>query len=70
MSQLRLIWTQTSGSVTKQRRKKSVPSSIVLPGLKLLSWKLERLQKERPAIVDVIERLVDDMLDELEGRRP
>lgn len=56
---------------TRRLRKKSKPSSITLPASALLSWKVERLQELRPAAVDVIERLVDDMLDEIArgGRR-
>jgi len=32
--------------------------------------KLERLQALRPRGLDIIEKLVDDILDDLEGRRP
>lgn len=66
MTQLRLAYSQRGRHVTRRPSKKSTPSSVVLPALQLLSWKIERLQHVRPAVVDVIERLVDDMLAEIE----
>ena len=62
MTQLRLAYSRLE---TETSRKKSKPSSIVWPASKLLSWKIERLQELRPAAVDVIDKLVDDMLREI-----
>lgn len=66
MTQLRLAYRSTTGVVEKQRRKKSAPSFVVLHRFQLLSWKIERLQAQRPAVVDVIEKLVDDLIAELD----
>lgn len=68
MSQLRLVYSQTVGRVTKPSRKKSTPPSLVLAASQLLSWKIECLREQRPAAVDVIEKLVDDLLKQVEER--
>lgn len=71
MPQLRLAFSNRTPIENGKRtsRKKSTPSPIVLPALQLLSWKLERLHGKRPAALIVIERLVDGMLFEVEGRK-
>lgn len=72
MSQLRLAFS--SGQRVRKKQNDSPTklktSSVVLAGSVFLSWKLERLHELRPDAVGVIERLVDNLLDELEGRRP
>lgn len=69
MSQLRLVYSKTDGSATSRSKRKSAPPSLVLPEWQSVSWKLELLAKVRPAAVEVIERLVDDLLREAEGRK-
>lgn len=64
MTQLRLAYSQKSRG--KPSRKGSIPSSVTLPSSQLLTWKIQRLEEARPAVVAVIERLVDDMLEEIE----
>ena len=51
-------------------RKHSPPAQTILPLLSPLLMKCERLEKRNQRLAAVIEKLVDDMLDELEGRRP
>lgn len=65
MPKLRLVYSKTGRYVTAPQ-KKSTPSSIVLPTSALIFWKIERLQAQRPGAVDVIERLVDNLLAELD----
>jgi hypothetical protein len=55
----------TSGSFHTSRMRQEH-----LPLLSPLLTKAERLEKLNPKLAAVIERLVDDMLDEIEGRRP
>lgn len=66
MAQIRLAYSKTGRYVTKSSAKKSAPPSLVLAPLQLLSWKIERLNAQRPAAVEVLENLVDDMLEEIE----
>lgn len=70
MAQIRLAYSKNGKPAMQQPPKKSDPSSVVLVSLQFLLWKIERLQEKRPAAVEVLENLVDDMLSELEGRRP
>lgn len=62
MTKLRLAYSKSGRYVPSPTRQKSAPPSIVLPTLQLLSWKIEQLHALRPAAVDVVENLVDDML--------
>ncbi len=65
--------------VSKPNTEKSSPRQRKLPigfstsppsTVSDLEAKLERLAKLRPAYVEAVARLVDNALDELEGRRP
>lgn len=82
MSQLRIEYEILNDSSTKNvndaslKGKNTPPSS---PALKVLrgEWsecslarKARKLKSLRPKLAAVIEGLVDDMLDEIEGRRP
>ena len=69
MSQLRLAFSNLQLAPRPIRSKKSKPSPVALDPWQLLLWKIERLDDLRPAAVDVIERLVDDLLRETEGRK-
>lgn len=69
MSQLRLAFSNLQAVPRQTRSKKSRPSPVVLDHWQPLFWKLERLDDLRPAAVDVIEKLVDDLLREAEGRK-
>lgn len=51
-------------------RRHSRPAQDRLPLLSPLLAKCERLERRNAKLAGVIEQLVDDMLDELEGRRP
>lgn len=72
MTQLRLAYSKSSPALnendtpeTRRSKKKFNESSITLPTLQLLSWKIERLYGGRPAAIEVLERIVDHMLDEM-----
>jgi len=66
MSQLRLAY---SANGTPSSRKKSKRSTVVLPLLQPVLWKIELLRSLRPAAVVVIEGLVDDLLREARGEK-
>lgn len=55
---------------TRRCSVKSKMRQARLPLSSLLAIKSARLERLSPTLAAVIERLVDDMLDEVEGRRP
>lgn len=55
---------------SKERHRLSVKEQPRLPLLSPLLAKCERLQALNGRLATAIEELVDDMLDEVEGRRP
>jgi hypothetical protein len=72
MSQLRLVASQSSNAPSKSTKLASVKcrmlradSSNSLPSVAVKSARLHALNA---AAADVIEKLVDDLLEELEGR--
>lgn len=69
MTQLRIAFSNGK-PVTVRSQKRSRPPSVVLQASEALWWKLELLCERRPAVIAVIERLVDDLLDELDNNRP
>lgn len=69
MSQLRLVRSNFDRRTLKNTQKRSAPRSIALSKCSLLFWKIERLQARRPAVVDVIENLVDDAIARLDRRK-
>lgn len=71
MTQLRLAFS--NGKKTSVEKATPTPSVTCSPDLRSsarILQKISRLQRLRPAVVEVIEKLVDDVLDDLEGRRP
>lgn len=71
MTQLQLVRSNNGRNATSLSAVKCRMLSVVSTKLppRLLK-NLERLHQLRPAAVLVIERLVEDTLDDLEGRRP
>ena len=71
MSQLRIAYSRNERNVTALSAVKCRMLSVGLPPLPPhLLKNLERLNQLRPAALAVIGRLVEDTLDDLEGRRP
>lgn len=73
MSQHRIVRLQDFAARSKNTKPCSAPLRMRqarLPLPSLLATKSDRLAALSPKLAAVIERLVDDMLDEVEGRRP
>lgn len=73
MTQLRLVKSNNSAPASRSTKLSSVKCRM-LPadssGSLSIIQKINRLHGLKPAALTVLERLVDDILDDLEGRRP
>lgn len=73
LTQLRLIASTRSnenGKNSKLGSAKCTPLRRSLPKSPQLALKVMKLQAQRPDLAAVVESLVNDMLDEIEGRLP
>lgn len=69
MTRLRLVYSKTGRYVTSTSGKNSRRRPLALPTLQLLSWKIEMLSAKRPAAIEVLENIVDDMLARAGNKR-
>lgn len=71
MSQLRIVASKISNDRSQNYALDSIKPKMLRADLPRspLERKVAELQARRPDLAAVIESLVDDMLDELEGRR-
>lgn len=70
MDQLRLAYRNGKKITGRSSPKPSTTLSSDLSSFAQLLGRIARLKKLKPEVVDVIGKLVDDILDDIEGRRP
>lgn len=82
MTQLRIAYENSKSNSTQNGKRTRKNNATTPPSIRVfavlqggfstcsLATKTKRLQKLHPRLHAVIEELVDDMLDEIEGRRP